>query len=1177
MGKQDEIIKPTDHVKWPTGLFNKVLRLLGVFALILPIIAHAAPASPLVVSQFPLQISTIFHPKVLFAISNSESMDGTVSGAIMTGSGALTSGFITLYNSSSPVNYTVPAGFTPPKQGPDANGLAPYTTSQGGTVFDNGPSRLNVAKGGINTVIDTYMPNTDFAIAAYKLSNISLYRTWVYYATDSSGAFSFSNTQDSSSRYVANPCYDYTNASSTIQSNCNAMTPLYGATTLSTNKYMKIGASSDDSDINDVLYAGSSLPGVFVTYSGPSPATPYPPNFSLSNYNSGSVFLQYQKTRPDIGSFGTGPTNAGYVPYSSQVMYAKRGFGYYAGQSATSGDIIIPMITAGNSPNASAVSTAKNKLIPFLKPETDNASTSEIKSAAVQSPIAGLLTTVQDFFKTQGNGNACKSDKFVVLITDGLPTQDLSGKVWPPLGSASATGYGVTATFNADGSLQTTNDQALTDAITVIGNLYKDEVKTYVLGLGAGVDPTLNPQAASSLTAMAVAGKTINYYAASNPQAFLNALNNIIVALHVGTFATTAASVSSTNLQTAAIEYQSSFTIKDYPYLDWTGNLIAMKLDPATGAPTGTTIWSAQTLLDTKSDSSRLIATWNPALNSGTGAGAPFTWTDISATQQGLLQPSDSLGENRLLYIRGNTTLEQRNGGTFRNRTHLLGDIVDSKPAFVGSPLSQYIVSSASYLQFALAQASRLPMLYVGANDGMLHAFNATTGVEQFAFVPNGVFANLMNIPSPLYNESHLFFVDGSPQSADVQFSDASWHTILVGGEAGGGSSIYAIDVTSPSTLTTESKVAAAVLWEFTDADMGLSYSEPQIAQISTSSTSSLRFAVFFGNGYNSPNNKDILYAVNPQTGQTLAKIDLCAAVANSCDSNTPNGLSTVAFGQGDGFQTAPITRVYAGDLQGNLWAVDVSNSNPAAWSVRLLMQARTSNGKIQSITTPPIVTLNPNYPRSLGMFVIFGTGSLLSQNDLSNTDTQSIYGVWDNPAKTVTLSRSTLQSQTLTLVTAQSSGLPQDILTSTNNSINWATQSGWYVDLPIAGQRVITNPGLVNGSFIATLNTPPLKTCDNPSSMFLMISYQNGGDGGGGSSPQLDINADKTINSKDKYNGSNPVGLGLSNAYASAPVTLGPNNAGYLTQLITLSTGQQLSVINPNNTKRQSSWWQIQ
>src|SRR5690606_7453977 len=134
-------------------------------------------------------------------------------------------------------------------------------------------------------------------------------------------------------------------------------------------------------------------------------------------------------------------------------------------------------------------------------------------------------------------------------------------------------------------------------------------------------------------------------------------------------------------------------------------------------------------------------------------------------------------------------------------------------------------------------------------------------------------------LPNSLYNLSHRFYVDGSPQSADVQFSDSTWHTILVGGENGGGNSIFGLDITNPVSFIDETNLAQRVLWEFTDGDMGLSYSQPQIAQIGANNVTPATFAVFFGNGYNNPNNTSVLYAVNPQTGALISKIDLCNAV----------------------------------------------------------------------------------------------------------------------------------------------------------------------------------------------------------------------------------------------------------------------------------------------------------
>ena len=1140
------------------------------------------------ISQVPLAMASPVRPQVLIAIGNSESMDGTLSGAIMTGSGFVPSGATSLNASSSPAKYLVPAGFSPPIQGADITGMAPYTVSAGGVLYDNSASRLNVAKAGVQAILESYVKNTDFALADYTVTSPTLYTTWVYYMSPPAADFSFTNTQLIGKRYVLNPCQGYLTASATIKANCNSIVGagLVKSTTLSASIYMQIGASSDDPNINDVLYAGTQ-PAVFFNYGTTSPTSPFPPNYQLSAYNNGSVLISYPNSAPTANR-ATGPTNAGYVPFSSQVLYAQRGFGYGGIQSATSGTIAVSMTSSGALPTVASVTTAVSQFLPFLRPETNVVKSSEIKAAAGQSPTAGLLSRAKSYLATPALrvGGACAPPQYVVLISDGLPTQDLAGKVWPPLGSAAAIGYGVSANFNPDGSLASTNAQAVTDTIAALQSLKAAGVKTFIVGLGAGVDPSLNPQAAATLQAMAVAGGTVNYYPATSPAALVANLNSILISVQNGALSTTASAVNSSRLQSGSVEYQASFTSNDSPYQDWTGDIVQKGLNPATGAPTGPALWSVSGLLDSAVtmggwSSRRLIATWNPSLNGGIGAGAPFRWSDlnpalaISAAQQALLQPSDSLGSRRLDYLRGDASRELRfSSGIFRNRSHILGDIVDSQPIYVGAPNGAYF--TPSYFAFQQTQAARPAVLYVGANDGMLHAFDGNTGVEKFAFIPNGVFANLDNLTTPLYNQNHQSFVNGSPQSDDVRFSDGTWHTLLVGGLNGGGNTIYALDITNPASLSSETAVANAVKWEFSDADMGLSYSEPRIAPIAAAPG----FAVFFGNGYNSPSNHAILYAVNAQTGQTLAKIDLCVATGvptGACSATAAQGLSSVAVGNSDGLQGQPITRVFAGDLQGNLWAVDVSNPNPANWTVKLLFQARDSFGNPQPITTAPVVTLNSQYPRQAGLFVMFGTGQFLTATDLSSTQVQSIYGVWDKPGGAGANLRANLQAQSLALVTAAISGLPQSILTATSNTVNFATKVGWYTDLPTAGLRVMNNPQLLNGAFITSLNAPPASACGTQAtSMLLELNFATGG---AFARPMLDLNASQTIDSADSYGGANPVGIGLgtSGGYASSPTILGPNGSNQMIKKLTLSNGAQQSVLNPNNSSSRASWWQIQ
>lgn len=1155
--------------------YLKAMLAIGICSSFPMLKANAVPS--LTIPQVPLILTTPSHPQVFIAIGNSQSMDGTLSGAIMTGSGSLSTALSSLSSSSSPSTYLVPSGFTPPVQAANAFGYAPYTVSVGGKLIDNGPSRLNVAKAGVQAIISNYLQTTDFALGTYNTGGASTYATWVYYMSPTGAGFTFTNIPIAGNRYVTNPCFGYLLASATIKSNCTSMAALYGSVPLSTSLYMQIGASSDDPSINDVLYA-NGLPGVYVTYNGPNPASPFPPNFSLANYNAGGILVGYNSSSPNIGGFSTSPTNAGYVPFSPQVMYAARGFGYYGTQTANSGKVVVPMTTAGVSPTASTIATAINAFTPYLQPETNNSATTEIKDVATQAPTAGLLKQANTYLTGLAStaSNGCPQKKYVILISDGLPTQDLNGKLWPPLGSASAAGYGVTATFNADGSLNTTNDQAVIDTINTIKTLKTNGIPTYIIGLGAGVDSSINPQAAQTLTAMAVAAGTGNYYPATDPTSLVNDLNTILISIQNGTFSTSAAAISSSHLSGSSVEYQASFVSSDDPYLDWTGDLAAIALNPTTGVPTSAVLWSAQAVLDslvsgTGWSTARLIATWNPTA----GDGVPFRWSSLSASQQLLLQPSilQPFGILRLNYLRGDQSLEKHNGGIFRDRTHILGDIIDSQVNYVGVPNAPILTTS--YINFAKAQASRPPVLYVGANDGMLHAFTTVTGTELFAFIPNGVFSNLIDLTDPVYNQSHLFYVNGSPTTGDVQFNDNSWRTLLVAGLNGGGNSVYALDITYPNNLSDETALANAVLWEFTDGDMGLTYSQPQIGQIGLNSTSPLTFAVFFGNGYNSPTNKAVFYALDPKTGTVLKKIDLCAAVSGACNALLPNGLSTLATAQKDGLQGQPITVVYGGDLQGNLWAIDVNNTNPSAWSARLLFKAKDSVGTFQPITTTPVITLNPNYPRRQGLFVMFGTGRLLTSADLLDTQTQTIYGVWDKPLAGTTFTRSNLQVQNLSLVAPAASGFTNSILTVTSNTINWNTYVGWYDDLPTAGQRVITNPTIINGSFITTLNAPPVTVCDGAfTSMLLELNYQSGGSF---LKAILDVNGDGAFTDADKYGGNYAVGVSLSKSYGTAPNILFPTQGNNILILITQSNGAQSTILNPNNNPRKVGWWQIQ
>jgi len=297
--------------------------------------------------------------------------------------------------------------------------------------------------------------------------------------------------------------------------------------------------------------------------------------------------------------------------------------------------------------------------------------------------------------------------------------------------------------------------------------------------------------------------------------------------------------LSTSNLAAAGgLLFDVRFTIKDQPGPTetgydannyhanniWSGNLISNNVNRS-GTINATPNWQAIVTLESQNwDTGRLIFT------SESGAGVPFRWASLSATLKTLVDPALPATSMILNWIRGSHNDEQANGGSLRTRkyrktsvdyTYRLGDIIHSSPAFVGPPGESYRFTG--YASFRDSKISRTQMVYVGANDGMLHAFRADTGAEVFAYIPKTVLGNLRNITATDYSNSHAYFVDGSPVTGDVCFGSCSggsdWHTVLIGGLNSGGKAVYALDVTDPvADVTNETLAASKFLWEVTDA-----------------------------------------------------------------------------------------------------------------------------------------------------------------------------------------------------------------------------------------------------------------------------------------------------------------------------------------------------------------------
>lgn len=713
-------------------------------------------------------------PQVLLAITNSESMDGTTSGAIMVGSGGLASANASLNTSSSPTSYSIPNGFTPPLSA-GSGGQAAYTVScNGSSQCDNGPSRLNMTKAAIAQVLANYGSSLNFGLYTYSTGTPTVYTTWVYYMSPA-GGFTFTNTATAST--VANPCYGFASASANVKSNCTSIAGQYGSNVLASNAYMNIGATSDNAQINDVLYAGSNqVPTELLTYGTVTPANPFA-YYPLSTYNTniGGYSVGYGSTAPAM-SFGwsTTPTNAGYVAYAPQVLYSMRGFGYGASQSATTGSAAVAM---GTDPGSSAFTAA-------LSPETSNASSSEIKSVAGQSGIYGLMNGAKSYLSGLTR-TACQT-QYVVMLTDGLPTLDHSGNAWPPLGTATANAYALTASFNADGSLASSNSQAVTDAVSAIAALYAAGTKVFVIGLGAGVDATTNPTAAQLLTAMAVAGGTTSYYSAADSTSLNTAFLTIVdIIYRENSVAAPVAPISvaggtSLEYELTSVASPGAGHVRAYPVTSG-GTAAAASSWDAGALMTSTGRGAA--LMSTKTDGTvATLANIDAAAFNLTPTGCvPNTSTIINY----VVNPSYTTSS--CSYLAG------------RESAWLLGPFSSQNTGrYVPPPSSSMLAARyGTYAAYGRTLATRPALLMFSDEDGFVYAIDAASGTLKWGWTSRSILAKLQNYATFLASAS----TDGGFTVADAMDGSSNWGSYVVGSlQSGAEHYVLKLDATGTPT-----------------------------------------------------------------------------------------------------------------------------------------------------------------------------------------------------------------------------------------------------------------------------------------------------------------------------------------------------------------------------------------
>ncbi|MBN6101089.1 pilus assembly protein [Xanthomonas sp. CFBP 8703] len=608
-----------------------------------------------------------------------------------------------------------------------------------------------------------------------------------------------------------------------------------------------------------------------------------------------------------------------------------------------------------------------------------------------------------------------------------------------------------------------------------------------------------------------------NYYIAADAEKMIASLRKAFERI-LDEMKGSAASLASntTKLESGARTYQSVFYSGT-----WRGDLIAYNVNQTTGALTQA--WSA----------SGQFPAWNARtikFASGATTLSNFAYGNLTST------PLSSATQQQIDYLRGDRTNEKANGGALRTRTGLMGDIVNSQPVYVGSPNARLYTTAtftgaSAYASFAAAKATRTPMLYVGANDGMLHGFNASSGAETFAFVPKAAMTGLLNYTSPDYE--HRYYVDGELTVSDIyDTATASWRSILIGTMGRGGKGMFALDVTDPDNIS--------LLWDKTSTDLttlGNNLGKPIIGQLGNG-----QWYAMVGNGPNSSGDSADLVLVNILSGVSS---DISTGATGD------NGLSSVlAWSSNNDYI---VDRIYAGDLNGNLWRFDMTGASGTA--TRLFTAQYGS--KTQPITAAPTAAKDP----STGLtWVFFGTGKYLSDGDLSNKDVQTWYGLIDR-GRAIASDRSSLNK-----VDIEQQGTVNGYTVRVIEDQPSPGLDGWYMDLvppsgTAQGERMVVSNFFQGTALIGTTRIPDSGDVCSPSGKGFVMAINPFT---GGRMPQsfFDLDGSGGSSTGDTLNGKPASGIGLDSS-PNSPIFIGNQMQIGLDNASTVGIGTNSSALS--------------
>lgn len=555
------------------------------------------------------------------------------------------------------------------------------------------------------------------------------------------------------------------------------------------------------------------------------------------------------------------------------------------------------------------------------------------------------------------------------------------------------------------------------------------------------------------------------YYSAKNPDSLAQSLQKMLETISLSEGSGAAAATS--NLE--PVQGDNYIFVGSYRTQIWDGNLAGHVINLADGTIQQENLWSAGDLLNARiaadgNSDGRTIYTFEA---SNANKLKPFTWASLSAVEKGYFDnlqlsqyagwspaiQAQATGERLVNYLRGQNRYEDQDRpgdfGTYyrlyRDRENVLGDLVHSQPVYVKKPPFGY--GDDGYSAFKVAQDARTGVVYVAANDGMLHAFNSATGAEMWAYVTRASLREMWRLADRNYASQHRFFIDASPVVADVKTA-LGWKTILVGGYGAGARGYYALDVTNPAT--------PVALWNFdqsNDPDMGYSFGNAIVTKLEGSD----QWVVVLPSGYNN-NSTDggdgegHIWVLDALTGSLVRKID-----TDSGSTGSPSGLAYINNWVQAANQNNSTTHVYGGDLDGKLWKFDI-----VAGTKSMLANF----GSDQPITVPIEFGLVEGK-----RVLFFGTGRYLGQTDIPRTETQSIYAIKD-PVTNPNSPRANLVKQELAAI--------DDGTRTINNpqQVDWAGKDGWYIDLPDTKERVTLPAILQLGTLIVASNVPSVTEC---------------------------------------------------------------------------------------------------